>query len=189
MSEISPLIPRQPVPDLSVPLLGGGVWRLSDRTPKAFTMVVFYRGLHCPICSRQLQEIEKLLPKLAERGVETVAISADMRERAEQAKTDWNLDALPVGYDLDLATARRWGLYVSAGIPKAPPALSEPALFTEPGLFLVKPDGTLYFASVQTMPFARPPMASILSAIDFVLEKDYPARGEIVETGAAQAAE
>ena len=57
----------------------------------------------------------------------------------------------------------------------------EPALFSEPGLFLVRPDGTLYFGTVQTMPFARPAFAEILGALDFVIAKNYPARGEIVD--------
>ena len=57
--------------------------------------------------------------------------------------------------------------------------MNEPERFPEPGLFLVRPDHTLYFASVQTMPFARPEFKDILQAIAFVIEKDYPARGEV----------
>mgnify|MGYP003681954976 CR=1 FL=1 len=189
MSEITPLMPRQPVPDLNVPLVGGGTFKLGKQSPQSFTMIVFYRGLHCPICSRQLREVEDMLPDLEKRGVAPIAISSDTKERAEQTQVDWMLDDLPLGYGLDFATARRWGLYISEGIPKAPPSISEPALFTEPGLFLVKPDGTLYFASVQTMPFARPTIAAILTGIDFVLAKDYPARGEVVSWQTAQAAE
>ena len=46
------LMPRQPVPDLQVPTLAHGDFVLSaDATPR-FTMLVFYRGLHCPICLR-----------------------------------------------------------------------------------------------------------------------------------------
>ena len=55
----------------------------------------------------------------------------------------------------------------------------EPDLFLEPGLFMIRPDGTLYFASVQTMPFARPAFGDILKAVDFVIANDYPARGEV----------
>ncbi len=32
--------------------------------------------------------------------------------------------------------------------------------------------------SVQSMPFARPHFREILAALDFVVAKDYPARGE-----------
>ena len=48
----------------------------------------------------------------------------------------------------------------------------------------MKPDGTLYFVTVQSMPFARPPFEEILSAIDFVVAKDYPARGEVTTLSA-----
>ncbi|MCU0769463.1 MAG: hypothetical protein MUD07_08855 [Burkholderiaceae bacterium] len=51
-------------------------------------------------------------------------------------------------------------------------------MFAEPGIFLIRPDRTLYFASVQTMPFARPHFADMLPAIDYVIKNDYPARGE-----------
>jgi len=43
---------------------------------------------------------------------------------------------------------------------------------------LIRPDGTLYFGTVQTMPFARPHFNEMLQAIDFVLKNNYPARGE-----------
>jgi hypothetical protein len=42
----------------------------------------------------------------------------------------------------------------------------------------VKPDGTLYWASISSMPFARPNFSEIAQALDFVLSKNYPARGE-----------
>ena len=60
--------------------------------------------------------------------------------------------------------------------------VEEPALFNEPGVFIVSPDGSLYYGSTQTMPFARPSFADLLGAIDFAIAKDYPARGEF--TGA-----
>lgn len=173
MSEITPLIPRQPVPALSLPLAGGGTWSLDADKGEAFTLLVFYRGLHCPICKRYLNELQSLLPKFAERGVSVVAVSSDDQEKAERAKTDWGLGDLSIAYGLDLASARKWGLYISTGRNQ------EPALFSEPGLFLVQPDNTLYFASVQTMPFARPPLGDLPGALDFVIKNGYPARGEV----------
>ncbi len=181
MSSITPLIPRQPVPALEVPTVGGDTWRLSDRKPENFTMVVVYRGLHCPICSGYIGDLDKKLDDFAKRGVEVIALSSDDRERAEEAKRKWGLDNLTVGFDLSLDKAREWGLYISSGRGKTSTGVEEPALFAEPGIFLVRPDGTLYFASVQTMPFARPRFEDILPALDFVVQKDYPARGEIVD--------
>ena len=60
-----------------------------------------------------------------------------------------------------LDEARQWGLYISSGRGKTSTGVEEPALFSEPGLYPVRPAGTLYFGTVQTMPFARPRFADI----------------------------
>ncbi len=188
MTALSPLFPRQPVPALEVATVGGGHWCLAEQKPKNFTLVVFYRGLHCPICSRYMGDLEKKLGKFEERGVSVVAISSDSAERAAEAKQKWGLEKLAVGYGLDLDKAREWGLYISTSRGKTSTGVEEPALFSEPGLFLIRPDGTLYFGTVQTMPFARPAFAEILGALDFVLKADYPARGEVLDHHKPQAA-
>ena len=146
---------------------------------------VFYRGLHCPICRTQMADLEAKLPDFVKRGVGVVAVSSDNAERAERAKREWKLSTLRVG--LDLRVARAWGLYISTSRGMTSTGVEEPPLFSEPGLFLVRPDRTLYFASVQTMPFARPHFTDILGALDFVIAKNYPARGEVMNLPAAAA--
>jgi peroxiredoxin len=188
VSDINPPIPRQPVPPLSVPLAGGGKFDLATESLEHFILVAFYRGLHCPQCRKQLTDLEAKLPEFEKRGVSVVAISADDKERAERTKSEWALPKLRIGYGLPLSTARAFGLWISTSRGKTSAGVEETSLFNEPGLFLIKPDRTLYCASVQTMPFARPQLADLLAAIDFVREKNYPARGEVV-TLPAQAAE
>ena len=188
MTDISPLVPRQPVPRLAVALAGGGKFDLDAETPANFTLVLFYRGLHCPQCRKQLTDLEAKLPEFDKRGVSVVAISVDDEERANRTKSEWNLSNLRIGHGLDLAMARSFGLWISTGRGKTTAGLEEPPLFNEPGLFLIKPDSTLYCASVQTMPFSRPQLADILAALDFIAERNYPARGEVVSLP-AQAAE
>jgi peroxiredoxin len=135
-------------------------------------MLVFYRGLHCPICRTYLGSLDRRLNDFEKLGVEAVAISTDRRDRAERSRKDWGIERLPLAYGLGIDAARQWGLYVSASA-----ADDEPPLFIEPGLFLVRPDGTLYASSIQTMPFARPPFAEIMQAVAYVTENDYPAPG------------
>jgi peroxiredoxin len=159
--------------------VGGGEWSLADRSPDNFSMLVFYRGLHCPVCRRYLRELEGLVTDYSERGVETVAVSMDDRDRAERAREEWELSELPLGYGLDEETARAWGLYLSAAIKE-----EEPELFSEPGLFLVEPDGEIYYAAINSMPFGRPSLEEMLKSVDFVLGKEYPARGEVERAGA-----
>jgi peroxiredoxin len=172
-------LPRTKVPALSLRTVSGETWTLSERKPERFTLVVFYRGLHCPICRGYMGELAKLEPEFKTRGVEVVAISSDEEGRARRATAEWQLGNLTVGYGLDLSVAREWGLFISSSRGKTSAGIEEPAQFSEPGVFLVRPDGTLYWSAVQTMPFARPHFRDLLSAVDFVISKDYPARGEV----------
>jgi len=176
---MSKLVPRRPVPPLSVPTVNGPRWVLADRKPERFSLIVFYRGLHCPICRGYLTELNRVLPDFSKRGVDVLALSSDTEDRARQTLESWSLTNLAVGYGLTLDAARTWGLYVSAGRGKSSLGIEEPAQFSEPGVFLVRPDCTLFWCAVQTMPFARPHFAEMLTALDFVLKNDYPARGEL----------
>lgn len=171
-------IPRQPVPALEVPTLAHGPYTLAGDAPEKFGLVVFYRGLHCPICLKYLLELGRLLPEFDKRGVKVIALSSDTRERAQAMADRLNASALRIGYGLPLAAAREWGLSISTSRGKTSTGVEEPALFAEPGVFLVRPDATLYYGAVQTMPFARPHFDELLAAIDFAIAKDYPARGE-----------
>ncbi|KZL21308.1 AhpC/TSA family protein [Pseudovibrio axinellae] len=172
------LTPRMPVPNLSADLVGGGKFELSSDVAQFATLVVFYRGLHCPICVSYLRELERLTPQFAERGVKPIALSTDTQERTETFADKIGADNLRVGYGISLKKAREWGLYISTGRGLTSAGIEEPELFAEPGLFFVKPDGTLYFGNIQTMPFARPDFKPMLGALDFCIKNDYPARGE-----------
>ena len=174
------LVPRQAVPTLQVPTLAHGSFDLRDEKPAQFTMVVFYRGLHCPICTKYLLELGRLQSEFEQRGVHMIAVSGDNRERAQAMFDKLSAPNLRFCYGLALSAAREWGLSISTSRGVTSIGIEEPALFSEPGLFLVRPDGTLYYAAVQTMPFARPHFDELLGAIDFAVAKDYPARGEYV---------
>ena len=174
------LMPRQPVPSLQVPTLNHGSFKLSEDAAPNFTMLVVYRGLHCPLCVKYLRDLVRLHPEFDKRGVKVVALSSDTRERAQAIAEQLDAPGLRLGYELPLATAREWGLYISTSRGATSIGIEEPALFSEPGLFVVRPDGTLYYGAVQTMPFARPHFDELLSALDVALTKNYPARGEYI---------
>jgi peroxiredoxin len=172
------LIPRQKTPNLTLPLLGGGSFDLSREAGSLGTILTFYRGLHCPLCATYLKELERLTPEFAKRGVGTVAISSDGEERAGAMAEKIGAQYLRFAHSLPLAEARDWGLYISTSRGKTSIGIEEPALFSEPGLFLVNTDMSLYYMSVQTMPFVRPHFSELLGAVDFAIDKSYPARGE-----------
>lgn len=172
------LIPRQKTPDMSLPLVGGGRFTLSQEASQRGTVICVYRGLHCPICATYLKEFEKLLPEFTELGYGSVAVSTDPEDRAAGMAEKIEADGLRFAYDLPLQEARDWGLYISTSRGVTSIGIEEPALFAEPGLFVVNSDLTLYCMSVQTMPFMRPHFRELLATLKYIIEKTYPARGE-----------
>jgi peroxiredoxin len=174
--DASPIIaraaqPGRPAPALELPLVGGGTFRLSDHRPALFTMLVFNRGLHCPVCQAQLRELERRMDELAERGLEVVSISGETEARATRMRDEWSVRRVPLAYGLSEAQMRQWRLFVSRGIGDEPP------VFNEPGLFLIRPDRTVYYASILSMPVGRPRLDDLLGGIEYWLAHDYPARG------------
>jgi peroxiredoxin len=172
------LIPRQKTPALHVATLSDTDFDLAADDAQRFTLVAFYRGLHCPICGNYLKELERLIPEFEQRGVKTIAISADTRDRAQAMAEKIGAKSLRIGFGLPLSEARAWGLFISTSRGKTSIGIEEPKLFSEPGVFLIRPDQTLFYASVQTMPFSRPVFKEMVGALDFVIANDYPARGE-----------
>lgn len=176
------LIPRQKTPDLTLETLNHGKFDLSAEGSKSGTVICFYRGLHCPICANYLTEFQKKVADFAERGVATIAISSDGKERTQAMADKIGADTLRFAYDLPLGNAREWGLFISTSRGKTSIGIEEPDLFSEPGLFMVTPEQNLYYGSTQTMPFVRPHFSELVSAIDFAIANDYPARGEYTGT-------
>ncbi|MEN9775227.1 MAG: hypothetical protein RL322_2297 [Pseudomonadota bacterium] len=172
------LTPRQIVPSLELPLVPSGRFALGEHPPQHFDLLVFYRGLHCPLCAKYLIELERLSAEFAARGVRMTAISSDDAERAQAMADKVQAQGVQFAYGLDMASARSWGLYISESRGKTSLGIEEPARFAEPAVYLVRPDGTLYYGAVQTMPFARPGFADLLMAVNYAIDKNYPARGE-----------
>ena len=161
------------MPRLIVDTVNGMVWNLRDQKPENLTLAVFYRGLHSSECKLYLEELNSKFDKFRKKGVNIVCISADNESLSEETAVEWHVEKLTIGYDFSIEDARKWDLYISKGINE-----SEPDSFFEPGLFLISPDNTLYAASIQSMPFVRPALDDLLKSIDYILDNDYPARGE-----------
>lgn len=166
------VLPGGAAPALELPVVGGEPFRLGDRVPGLFTMLVFNRGLHCPVCRAQLSELDRRFDELAEKGIEVVSVSGETQERATRIHDEWQIDKVPLAYGLSEAQMREWGLFVSRGIKQ-----DEPAVFNEPALFLISPDGSVYYESILSMPVGRPRLDDLLGGIEYWTANDYPARG------------
>ena len=164
--------PTQKVPELVINLVNDTTWRLSDQSPENFTLLVVYRGKHCPICKKQLEDLERKLDKFTAKGVNIIAVSSDSKEIAKETYAEWAIENVPLGYGFPIKEAREWGLFISEGIK------SEPKFFIEPGLFLITSNSIMYWQSIQSMPFGRPSFNDVIGGIDYILKENYPARGE-----------
>ena len=164
--------PAEHAPDLDLPLVGGGRFVLSESRPERFTLLVFNRGLHCPACRSQLSELNRRIGDLAARGIDVVSVSGEDETRATAMRDQWGIGDVPLAFGLTEHEMRSWGLFVSRGVSD-----DEPAVFNEPALFLIKPDGTVYYESLLSMPVGRPRLDDLLHGIDFWIENDYAARG------------
>lgn len=159
------LMPGTEAPTLECELLDGTPFRLADRRPENLTMVVFYRGHHCPVCRVQLRDLDRRIDDFASRGVEVVAVSADDRLRAQRSRAEWPVERVPLGFGVSIPEARAWGLYISDAY-----GADMPSQFSEPGVFLVDRDGIVQYAAVTSMPFGRPRAEDLLPGIDYLLK-------------------
>lgn len=166
------LLVGTPAPVLEVKTLDGSTWKLSEQTPEHYTMVVFYRGLHCPVCQQYISDLDRKLEAFEKLGVNAIAISGDSQERAQQFQENANIQNATIGYGLTIDDMLRWGLYLSKGHFDR-----EPALFSEPALFLIRPDNRLYFANIGTHPFSRVSFDFLLGGLEYVIPRNYPFRG------------
>jgi len=80
------LIPSHAVPSLSLPLISSGSTddlALGTGVGGRFSLVIFYRGLHCPVCCKQLAEVRRRLDELKDAGIgRIVAVSMENEERS-----------------------------------------------------------------------------------------------------------
>jgi len=170
MSTTTRIAAGSPFPTMTWPLAGGGDLTLAGA--KGWRLLVVYRGKHCPLCKKYLATLNDKLQEFEAAGIKVAAVSADPREKAEsEAKEEgWRF---PVAYDMSLEQMRELGLYISD--PRSPQETDRP--FAEPATFAINPDGKVQVVDVSNAPFSRPDLASLLSGLKFVQEKQYPVRG------------
>ena len=137
-------------------------------------MVVVYRGKHCPLCTRYLNEVEKLKADFLEIGVDIVAVSADSQAQAN-AHMEQLAVSYPIAYGLSIKQMQTLGLYISN--PRSAQETDHP--FAEPGLFVVNEKGQVQVLDISNGPFARPELGVLLSGLGFIRNPDnnYPIRG------------
>jgi len=143
------------------------VGKFKDR----WTMLFVYRGQHCPRCKRFLNKLNKALPAWVD-VMDVVVVSADTQDKAQADKKEhgWNFDLC---YGLTETQMRSLGLYVSEPLSEA----ETTGLFSEPGAFGIRPDGSLMLVDISNGPAARPDLDELLDGMKFNIENNRPVRG------------
>ncbi|CAH1563438.1 peroxiredoxin-like family protein [Vibrio rotiferianus] len=162
-------------PSITLPTLSGETIELGTPSENVdWRLVVVYRGKHCPLCTRYLNELETLKARFLQLGMDIVAVSADSQAQLEQYMEQLSV-TFPVAYGLTVEQMQTLGLYISE--PRSEKETDH--LFAEPGLFVVNSKGQVQLVDISNGPFARPDLEVLLSGLAFIRnpENDYPIRG------------
>lgn len=137
-------------------------------------MVVVYRGRHCPLCTRYLNELEAFLPRLAEIGVDIAAVSADSAKQLAEHRERLSV-SFPLYHGMTLEQMQSLGLYISQ--PRSPKETDHP--FAEPGLFVINAEHVVQVVDLSNNPFVRPTLEQLVSGLEWIRnpENNYPIRG------------
>lgn len=169
------LSPGQAFPVISVPTLGGKETKLYELSgSKDWKLVIVYRGLHCPLCTRYLTELDNALDQLRLLNVNLIAVSADNKSQANEHMAQVN-PRFDIGYDLSIPQMEELGLFISG--TQNGQNVRRP--FAEPGLFVINEEGKIQILDVSNVPFARPSVASILMGLNYLRQNDgaFPING------------
>jgi peroxiredoxin len=162
-------------PAIELPALSGEAITLGKPHSGAdWQMLVVYRGKHCPMCTRYLNEIEKNKAQFLELGISIVAASADSKALAKAHMSELTA-SFPVTYGLSIEQMQQLGLYISN--PRS--AQETDHVFAEPGLFIINEKGQLQVIDISNGPFVRPELEVLLAGLSFIRnpENNYPIRG------------
>lgn len=96
-------------PTFYLPAPNGAEVILNGELAHGPVVLSFYRGGWCPICNRQLQSFQEILPRIREMGATLIAVSPEAIDNAKMTKIENNLDFTVVS-DANNAVAREYGI-------------------------------------------------------------------------------
>lgn len=158
---------------MSFPKLDGGEVTVGG-VRENWTLLVVYRGKHCPRCKKYLNILNGMRNQWVEAGFDIAVVSADTQEKAaaDYEEFGWDFD---LAYGLVEGQMNTLGLYVTE--PLSPSETDRP--FAEPGTFVIRPDGSLLLISISNGPSARPELTELLDGMIFTKENNRPPRGTL----------
>lgn len=167
------LKPADVFPEITFNLVGGGDMRLQDWSGH-WVMLIVYRGHHCPRCKTYIAKLHTLATAYADRDVKLLLATTDPEQLAQRTidENDWTL---PVAHSLSEPDCQTLSLYLT-------PHESDYELsgnYSEPGLFLINPDGLTQVLERSNSPSVRPDLDVVLDGIIGTQDRKLPIRGTV----------
>ena len=154
------LQPGEAAPDFRLPAVNrDGEVSLADYRGKNGVYVALFRGLHCPFCRRQIAGLATMREKLAQEGVEVIAVVNTPAERARQY-FQYRPTPVVLAADPGVETHRAFGLGETEVLPDDtdPSRLQWPRTGTMAQVMAVRtdaggdlPEPTNLFAAMETL--------------------------------------
>ncbi|WP_367105953.1 peroxiredoxin-like family protein [uncultured Psychrobacter sp.] len=161
-------------PDIQVQMLSGEMTTLGKpENVHDWKLIVVYRGKHCPICTKYLNQLETVKGSFADAGVDILAISGDSKQQLQEHLKELEDINFPMAYGLTVEQMNELGLYISD--PRSEKETDHP--FAEPGVFVINAKGEIQIIDISNAPFARPELEMLANGLSFIRENDYPIRG------------
>lgn len=141
-------------------------------------LLVVYRGKHCPLCVKYLNNLEQHREQLLALNVDVAAVSADREEQLREFSEKLTVD-YPIHYGLSLEQMNSLGLYVST--PRS--EQENDHLYPEPAIIVINEQGLVHLISISNNPFIRPEIGELVAGISWLKnpENNYPIRGNYSE--------
>ncbi|QEY33350.1 redoxin domain-containing protein [Synechococcus sp. RSCCF101] len=142
--------------------------------PASWRILVVYRGRHCPLCTRYLNQLEAFVGRLQAIATDLVAVSADSLEQLQEHRQRLQL-TFPLFHGLSDRHMVELGLYISN--PRSEKETDH--RFAEPGLFVINEQRRIQVVDLSNNPFVRPDPETLVSGLEWIRnpENHYPIRG------------
>jgi len=138
--------------------------------------VFVYRGKHCPLCTKYLNELESYQQAFADAGVGIIAVSGDSKAQLMEHLEKLDI-SFPIAFGLTQSQMQLLGLYISE--PRSEQETDHN--FAEPGLFIVNEQGDLHVVDISNNPFVRPELGALSRGLAWIRDRsnNYPIRGTL----------
>ena len=149
-SHAHPLL-GQRAPDFELADPNGKLWNLKELQDGGSVVLIFYYGYHCPLCVRQLFDVNKDLPLFREIGARVIAIGADPPELTRDRFQEFGAFDFPILSDPGNKVAQDY------------------KMFKRHGTFIIDRQGVVQWVNVGDAPLRRNP--AVLHQLEALSEK------------------